>query len=394
MGALDKEGNTLAKNPAAYDRTMDNLDRQLELAITQGEFTKAEELFATATGLQSSVARANEQIVGGKYMFEAGMLDEARYEEATTTAAYLNRVEQQVNAQVEARVHELERVHQKERAELEQLLQDKVRLEFTPTPEMLDLKAKVEHLLASSQFDRAEFTRQNLIKQERRDRKAYAESLWRSWGQRRNKLAYKQSLERARCESDIAARKAHFAVQKKAFFKVIDQKHKYHLQVLSNKYVNVNNDSRTSVRNKELRLPAVEARGSIPIGASENSPRHRPGDVAELPLPLGKVLFKSWVFQKQGRVSAVRQFWARALSLPPSLPFSLVHFPPPARLPTAFPRVVSLCLSAVPCGPTVLTVAVAAVAYDSSSSRRRRTPSCRPRPSGATRPGCWRRPAG
>ena len=116
MGALQKEGNTLAKNTKAYEKTVGNLDRQLELAITQGEFTKAEELFATLTGLQTSVARANEEIVGGKFMFEAGMLDEARYNEATTTAAYLNQMERQVNAQIEARVHELERVHQNERA--------------------------------------------------------------------------------------------------------------------------------------------------------------------------------------------------------------------------------------------------------------------------------------
>jgi hypothetical protein len=110
----------------------------------------------------------------------------------------------------------------------------------------------VEFLLRANEFDRAEVTRRDLVNQERRDRKvrrprpapaprpcgesnraavpqrpparrgimsacwggqAYAESLWRSWGQRRNKLAYKQSLERARCESDIAARKAHFSVQ-------------------------------------------------------------------------------------------------------------------------------------------------------------------------------------
>lgn len=295
---LQREGNTLAKNAKAYEKTMDNMDQQLGDAITNGEFTKAEELFATATGLQSSVARANEEIVGGKFMFEAGMLDEARYAEATTTAAYLNQMERQVNAQIEARVHELERVHQNEREELEQLLQDKVRLEFTPTPEMLDLKAKVEFLLASQQFDRAEFTRQNLIKQERGDRKVYAESLWRIWGQRRNKLAYKQSLERARCESDISARKAHFSVQKKEFFKIIDRKHQYHLQLLQSKFTNVNNHAKVEVRNKTLRLPPVDPKGSIPLG---NEERHRPGEVQELPSPVGKVLYKSYLHRKSSR---------------------------------------------------------------------------------------------
>eukprot|EP01044_Picomonas_judraskeda_P037968 COSAG03_NODE_17497_length_374_cov_0.894545_1_plen_77_part_01 len=52
-----------------------------------------------------------------------------------------------------------QRIHQQERSELEQLLQDKVRLEFTPTPEMLALKARVEHLLRSRDFNKAEVAR-------------------------------------------------------------------------------------------------------------------------------------------------------------------------------------------------------------------------------------------
>ena len=71
------------------------------------------------------------------------------------------------------------------------MLQDKVRLEFTPTPEMLTLKARVEHLLRSRDFNKAEVARRDLIEQEQKDRRAFAESLWRSWGCRRNKLAYK-----------------------------------------------------------------------------------------------------------------------------------------------------------------------------------------------------------
>ena len=53
--ALKKEGNTYAKNAVAYDKTMGNLDMQLEQAIVKGEFTAAEELFATIAGLRASV---------------------------------------------------------------------------------------------------------------------------------------------------------------------------------------------------------------------------------------------------------------------------------------------------------------------------------------------------
>lgn len=196
-----------------------------------------------------------------------------------------------------------QRIHQQERSELEQLLQDKVRLEFTPTPEMLALKARVEHLLRSRDFNKAEVARRDLIEQEQKDRRAFAESLWRSWGCRRNKLAYKQSIERARCESDVASRKSMFQVDKKESAATVERKHKYHLQCLQEKYTKLNNNARVATRNATLRLPPMQATGGIPVSVTEGEDEEQSAK-ALLGGPKGKVLVKGWVFRKStGKIS-------------------------------------------------------------------------------------------
>ena len=98
-------------------------------AKERGDFVEAEGLNATLTGLKASVAEAREDIVSGKFRQEMGTLDAARHGLSTSTEQSMRRMEKEVNMQIEAKVADLERVHQTERAELEQLLQDKVRLE-------------------------------------------------------------------------------------------------------------------------------------------------------------------------------------------------------------------------------------------------------------------------
>ena len=57
-----------------------------------------------------------------------------------------------------------------------------VRHEFTPTPSMLDLQKQIQYLLQSREYDRAEVVRRDLVNQEHKERKQWAEELWRSWG--------------------------------------------------------------------------------------------------------------------------------------------------------------------------------------------------------------------
>jgi len=183
------------------------------------------------------------------------------------------------------------------------LLQDKVRLEFTPTPEMLTLKARVEHLLRSRDFNKAEVARRDLIEQEQKDRRAFAESLWRSWGCRRNKLAYKQSIERGRCESDVASRKSMYQVDKKESAATVERKHQYHMQCLQEKYTKLNNHARVSTRNAKLRLPPMKASGGIPVSVTEGEDEQQAARTL-LDGPKGRVLVKGWVFRKNhGKIS-------------------------------------------------------------------------------------------
>ena len=318
----------MAHNPDALDKTLADVDAQLGDARDRGDFIKADELYATLSGLKASVAEARENIVDGKFKLECSILEQQREREAMTVTRGMRRMENDVNMHIEARVADLEvraspcplpliphplalrtvlnrfrpasvpqRIHQKERSELEQLLQDKVKLEFTPTPEMLAIKACVEHLLRARNFDKAEVARRDLINQEQKDRRTFAESLWRSWGCRRNKLAYKQSIERARCESDVASRKAMYQVDQKDAKTTVERKHQYHMQCLAEKYTKLNNHARTTTKNAQLRLPPMKASGGIPVSVSEGEDETRSANML-LDGPKGRILVKGWVFRK------------------------------------------------------------------------------------------------
>ena len=288
----------MAHNPEALERTLTDVDLQLKDARDRGDFTKAEELHATLSGLKASVAQAKEDIVDGKFQLEASILEQQRTSEARTVARGMRHMENDVNMHIEAQVADLERIHQKERAELEQLLQDKVKLEFTPTPEMLRLKSRVEHLLKTREFSKAEVARRDLINQEQKDRRLFAEALWRSWGCRRNKLAYKQSIERARCESDVASRKSQYQVDRKASQDMVERKHRYNMQSLQEKYTNINNAARNKTRNAKLRLPPVAAGGGIPVSEAADEVL---SETALCGGPQGRVLVKGWVFKRSNQ---------------------------------------------------------------------------------------------
>ena len=290
----------MAHNPEALERTLTDVDLQLKDARDRGDFTKAEELHATLSGLKASVAQAKEDIVDGKFQLEASILEQQRSSEARTVARGMRHMENDVNMHIEAQVADLERIHQKERAELEQLLQDKVKLEFTPTPEMLRLKSRVEHLLKTREFSKAEVARRDLINQEQKDRRLFAEALWRSWGCRRNKLAYKQSIERARCESDVASRKSQYQVDRKASQDMVERKHRYNMQSLQEKYTNINNAARNKTRNAKLRLPPVAAGGGIPVSEAAHEAL---SETALCGGPQGRVLVKGWVFKRSNQKS-------------------------------------------------------------------------------------------
>lgn len=170
------------------------------------------------------------------------------------------------------------------------------RAQFTPTPEMLELKARVETLLKARSFDKAEIARRDLIKQEQHDRRAFAESLWRSWGCRRNKLAYKQSIERSRCESDISAAKAKFQVDRKESIAVVERHHNYQVQGTQERYNKLSIEARTSTRNAKLRLPPVSgASGSIPVSLEDAASEDGAGATF---VPHGDVVQQGWLFRK------------------------------------------------------------------------------------------------
>eukprot|EP01048_Picozoa_sp_COSAG05_P018271 COSAG05_NODE_2644_length_2810_cov_16.120251_2_plen_148_part_00 len=129
MALLRREALAMAQAPENLESTLRDLGYQLGSAKDRGDFVEAEGLNATLTGLKASVAEAREDIVSGKFRQEMGALDAARHGLSTSTEQSMRRMEKEVNMQIEAKVADLERVHQTERAELEQLLQDKVRLE-------------------------------------------------------------------------------------------------------------------------------------------------------------------------------------------------------------------------------------------------------------------------
>lgn len=325
MSVFHKEALAMAHNPHALQGTLKDLNRQLQGAKERGDFGEAEELYATLAGLKAEVAAAKENIVGGKFRLEMAVLGGNRRGEDAEAAGRMRQLESDVNMHIEATVDDLERVHQAERAELEQLLQDKVRLEFTPTPEMLVLKTRVESLLKAKRFDKAEVARRDLINQEQRDRRAFAESLWRSWGCRRNKLAFKQSIERSRCESDIASMKAKFQVDRKDAFANVVRHHNFQAQCIQERYAKLNSSARTDTKNAKLRLPPVKASGGIPVSSEMTSPRTSPRSARSDPDDEGEgggassstfarlrrgpcepIAHRGWLFRKCNRSKAAR----------------------------------------------------------------------------------------
>ena len=187
---------------------------------------------------------------------------------------------------------------------------------------MLALKTRVETLLKAGRFDKAEVARRDLIDQEHHDRKRFAESLWRSWGCRRNKLAHKQSLERARCESDIASMKARFQADRQETLSGLERQHNFQAQCVRERYAKLNAQARTRTRNARLRLPPVQAQGGIPMGGEDSvASVHNHGDGRMSTFgrlrngPRGEVLQQGWLFRKCQR-SAARSMSAGKITGP------------------------------------------------------------------------------
>lgn len=296
MGALQKQGLTLAHNDHAFDETVANLEGQREHARARGAFTRAEELDSTLSGVKNAVMQAKEGIVNGKYMMEREMLTARFEDEKDKLSGTLSSAQERVSHGNVMQIAELERIHHAERVQLEQLLHDKVRHEFTPTPSMLDLQKQIQYLLQSREYDRAEVVRRDLVNQEHKERKQWAEELWRSWGCRRNRLAYQQRVERARVESDISSTRAKLAVQSAEEAERLAKRYEFTQRVLDEKFMPINAAAKQRVRNTALRLPAVVNEGKTIPFASEGEEQ-----VSHTSAPGGKILHRGWVFQKGGR---------------------------------------------------------------------------------------------
>jgi hypothetical protein len=103
-----KEALAMAHNPDALDKTLQDVDAQLGDARDRGDFIKADELYATLSGLKASVAEARENIVDGKFKLECSILEQQRQREALTVTRGMRRMENDVNMHIEARVADLE----------------------------------------------------------------------------------------------------------------------------------------------------------------------------------------------------------------------------------------------------------------------------------------------